>query len=135
MLTRIVNFLSALQPDQKRRAVRDAYRNALSGEAGRLVLVDILREAGLHTALSQPSRDARIDAYLEGRRALGITILRKAGFDPSRLPDALVMDRLEEMKDDDRNGSRNPAAVPDDRPRQNPYGAGAGSGLDIEFGD
>lgn len=114
MRTRIFNPLAWVEASQRRAALRQAYRSFFKTEAGRLVLADILREGACHSAMQHPGRDQRQLVFIEGKRALAHTILRKAGLDVDRLPEALVADTLEEMNHDG--------------PTANPYGVAAQSG-------
>jgi hypothetical protein len=83
-------------------ALKQSYETAFATEAGRIALADICRKAGLHVAMSGPAENERTEAFLAGKRALAFQILKAAGMDTDRLPEALMRNRLEEMNDERR---------------------------------
>jgi len=86
---------------QEQRAQQDAaliaaYREAFSGERGRLVLAHILRRGGIIAPAYAPGEPAEAAIWREGRRALALEIIEMVNRDPEA---ALMMARTGEVAD------------------------------------
>ena len=89
-------LLTAAEAVQQQRQLAQDYRTAFATEAGQRVLADLLRRTGLARA-TMVQGDTHATAFNEGRRSIGLELVRAVNASPDAAERLLRTGEIEEL--------------------------------------
>lgn len=95
----LLGFFSIEDPAAREAAQRAAYRTLFESELGRVVLLDMMIEAGIGAVEGPPNGIAGHRDYLAGGRDRVAAVLDLAGVDPQHAAQALTTGSEEHLYD------------------------------------